>query len=91
MKRVYLTVALSVLVSAAVADPTPTPTPTPASSPAVFSLNLIELNAVIAWQVQASKAKDEQDKAEALRKTVEPVLSRITAAESPPKDAPKPK
>ena len=89
MKRVYLTVALSVLVSAAVADPTPTPTPAP--SPAVFSLNLIELNAVIAWQVQASKAKDEQDKAEALRKTVEPVLSRITAAESPPKDAPKPK
>ena len=89
MKRVYLTVALSVLVSAAVADPTPTPTHAP--SPAVFSLNLIELNAVIAWQVQASKAKDEQDKAEALRKTVEPVLSRITAAESPPKDAPKPK
>ena len=33
----------------------------------------------------------EQDKADALRKTVEPVLSRITAAESPPKDAPKPK
>lgn len=89
MKRVYLTVALSVLVSAAVADPTPTPAPAP--SPVTFSLNLTELNAVIAWQVQASKAKDEQDKAEALRKTVEPVLSRITAAESPPKDAPKPK
>ena len=89
MKRVYLTVALSVLVSAAVADPTPTPAPAP--SPVTFSLNVTELNAVISWQGQASKAKDEQDKAEALRKTVEPVLSRITAAESPPKDAPKPK
>ena len=84
MKRALVVSSVLLWTGVAFADPVPAPTPAPAKEPTV-TLTLNELNAIINWQIQAAKAKDESDKADGLKDKVKSVLDRITEAVAPPK------